>query len=426
MGFDGEGGMSRAWADPPEAPHALVLSGGAGNAAYEAGVMQALAGSECAVTGYRPLDPLILSGTSAGAFHAALIASWPEYPFSSIADYLVELWRNRIADGPQTCGNGVYRFRGDPRPIFDSRCQSKREREFVELLQDTASIGSEAVDRIDYLSGEQTTAVGKILQFLDLSTFVSSYPFRSLLASTLRPAAIRASNRLLRIAVTQWSKGTVQIFSNVDMTDEQTDLIVSASAAIPGFFPPVVLDGEYYVDGGVVMDTPLLPAIEAGAQVLHVIYQDSNVATIPFEKFRSFLSAFDRMYAIMKARVLDQDIEVARRVNVGLNLLEDLERGTIGVPRPYRSILSAAGSLLDPQNAGRQPYRKLTIHRYQPRQDLGGVSGLLNFQLDRVESLIRMGYQDAVHHDCHEAECVLPGGEADPPRQKAAQARARL
>ena len=46
---------------------------------------------------------------------------------------------------------------------------------------------------------------------------------------------------------------------------------VMASAAIPGVFTPVVIDGVAYMDGGVVNNTPLSHAVELGADVVWVL-----------------------------------------------------------------------------------------------------------------------------------------------------------
>jgi NTE family protein len=46
---------------------------------------------------------------------------------------------------------------------------------------------------------------------------------------------------------------------------------VLASAAIPGVFPPVSVDGRSFVDGGVSAHVPLLPARDLGAQTMVVL-----------------------------------------------------------------------------------------------------------------------------------------------------------
>lgn len=46
---------------------------------------------------------------------------------------------------------------------------------------------------------------------------------------------------------------------------------VMASAAIPGLFPPVVIDGEHFYDGGLVNSIPLDRAVASGAREIYVL-----------------------------------------------------------------------------------------------------------------------------------------------------------
>ncbi|HZT96928.1 MAG TPA: patatin-like phospholipase family protein, partial [Chloroflexota bacterium] len=48
------------------------------------------------------------------------------------------------------------------------------------------------------------------------------------------------------------------------------DALVS-SAAIPGVFPPVVIGGQTLVDGGVLNNAPISPAVQAGADKVYVL-----------------------------------------------------------------------------------------------------------------------------------------------------------
>lgn len=61
---------------------------------------------------------------------------------------------------------------------------------------------------------------------------------------------------------------------------------VLASCAVPGLFPPVVLDGRHYVDGGLVHSIPLGRAVQLGATEIYVmqvgrIEQDLAPPTTP-------------------------------------------------------------------------------------------------------------------------------------------------
>lgn len=46
---------------------------------------------------------------------------------------------------------------------------------------------------------------------------------------------------------------------------------LAASSAIPGVFPPVVIDGQHLVDGGIVDNAPISVAVEAGADTVYVL-----------------------------------------------------------------------------------------------------------------------------------------------------------
>ncbi len=46
---------------------------------------------------------------------------------------------------------------------------------------------------------------------------------------------------------------------------------VMASCAVPGLLPPVRIDGEHYVDGGIVNSIPVGRAVELGARTVYVL-----------------------------------------------------------------------------------------------------------------------------------------------------------
>ncbi|HVL34013.1 MAG TPA: patatin-like phospholipase family protein [Actinomycetota bacterium] len=46
---------------------------------------------------------------------------------------------------------------------------------------------------------------------------------------------------------------------------------ILASSALPGIFPPVLVDGELYVDGGVVNNVPISRAVALGATTVYVL-----------------------------------------------------------------------------------------------------------------------------------------------------------
>ncbi|GIU84581.1 MAG: hypothetical protein KatS3mg008_1356 [Acidimicrobiales bacterium] len=54
--------------------------------------------------------------------------------------------------------------------------------------------------------------------------------------------------------------------SEVRFSSGRIEPVLLASCAVPGMFPPVQIDGRWFVDGAVTANTPVSAAIEAGAQ----------------------------------------------------------------------------------------------------------------------------------------------------------------
>jgi NTE family protein len=70
----------------------------------------------------------------------------------------------------------------------------------------------------------------------------------------------------LHVVATDVISGTDVLLSSGDAVDA-----ITASASIPGVFPPVKIDGRYLMDGGVVNNTPLSHAVALGADKVWVL-----------------------------------------------------------------------------------------------------------------------------------------------------------
>jgi len=102
--------------------HAVVLSGGSSQGAYHVGVLRALLRGDSPATGYKPLRPDVFSGTSAGAVNAAALLGEIEAGNPDPVQHLEDYWLSRVARTGTSCGNGVYRFRGNPLAFADLGC----------------------------------------------------------------------------------------------------------------------------------------------------------------------------------------------------------------------------------------------------------------------------------------------------------------
>ncbi|HVR11195.1 MAG TPA: patatin-like phospholipase family protein [Thermoanaerobaculia bacterium] len=386
-----------------EARHALVLSGGGAEGAYEVGVVRALFEGASPATRKLPLLPRIYTGTSIGAYNAAFRAQdWAAG--ARAAGDLDEVWRRRIASSIQSCGNGVYRLRADPLRWVEPGCAAHPLDNLAATAGDAAYFAFYGLTRgLNLLLGKDPVDV-RLSELVDLSALFSSDPMRSLLAETIDLGRLAASPHELAIAATDWTTGRPVIFDKAQIAGPLGTDAIRASGAIPGIFPPVPLAGKLYADGALRMNTPLRPAIQAGADVLHVVYVDPDVADIPFPRLPNTLDTLYRVYVILVASHLNHDIFVAALVNEDRILAERLGIGAndgrlAGLPRLERVMQRARSG---------EPYRPLEIHRYRPRLPLSDLGGLLDFNARQVDGFIQQGYDDAVHHDCSAEQCILP------------------
>ena len=390
-----------------------VLSGGGANGAYEVGVMKALLNGASPATDYRPIDPRIYTGTSTGAYNAAIMASQPGTPAPAAVAHLERLWLDEIANTPRRCGNGVYRIRGVSE-VTDPGCWAQPFRTLLELGGDAALLGTFGlVKGAEFLGSDSSLSV-RFLSLVDLGAFVSETPLTRLLASTVSVADLKRSNKVLDVAATNWRDGDLRIFSRREIVYQVGTEAILASSAIPGIFPPVEIDGVPFVDGSVVLNTPVRPAIRAGAREVHIVFVDPLLEGIQFNPIPSSIDVFYRLLAILGAVQIRHDVERAAAINRTLKLIETgiLSEAAAASPSDRKLLgdfLAWGHEFIRRRLSGR-PYRRLTIHIYRPKIDLGGGEGLLNFDRDRLAKLIELGHQDAVEHDCAQAGCLVVGG----------------
>ncbi|HVS82132.1 MAG TPA: patatin-like phospholipase family protein [Pyrinomonadaceae bacterium] len=386
--------------------NAVILSGGGANGAYEVGVLKALFRGESASTDHRPIEPEIFAGTSIGAFNAALIVSLLASEGSEAVDQLERIWLEVIPHDKETGQNHFFRYRADPLEFFDPEVMFRNPvRPYIQLAEDSGYFAKDLYRRGLNFFLSPGRLEQRTLRLLNLSTILSNEPGYRLIKKTIRFENIRQTNKVLKIAATNWRTGDLKVFGNADLTDDIAPSAVLASTALPGIFAQVEVAGEYYADGGVVMNTPLKLGLDAGAEVLHIVYLNPDVRAIPLLPVADTIDTLGRTFAIQFASTVDRDIEVAEGINKGIEILEKAAKGAPLSATDTRPLIMAASKLARLKGTGE--YRKITIHRYQPVDVLGGVLGILNFDARRISDLIKQGFDDAVNHDCAANKCIL-------------------
>ncbi|MGY1726358.1 patatin-like phospholipase family protein [Geodermatophilus sp. SYSU D01062] len=145
-------------------------------------------------------------------------------------------------------------------------------------------------------------------------------------------------------------------FTDGDLVDA-----VLASCAVPGLLPPVEIDGEHYLDGGLVHSIPVGRAVTLGAATVHVLHvgridrplsppsRPWEVATVAFEiarrhRFTADLASLPEGVTVHVLPAGDPDPPGAANLRY---------RDFSGVPARIERARAAAGEYLDRVAAGR-------------------------------------------------------------------------
>jgi len=106
----------------------------------------------------------------------------------------------------------------------------------------------------------------------------------------------------IHVVATEVARGTEVVLSAGDSVQA-----LLASAAIPGVFPPVAFGGRLLMDGGVVDNTPIGPAVGLGADVVYVLPTEYRREGL--QPSRSVLGAAMRALSIMAEQRLLGDVD---------------------------------------------------------------------------------------------------------------------
>jgi NTE family protein len=381
----------------------LVLSGGGARGAYAVGVLQGIV----QVLGRRgvsraPFD--VFSGTSVGAICTTWLAAHADRPDMNV-EGLVERWE----------GLDLQRhLRLDPIGFFSGTPMAEL---FTRLRKREAlRIGRSVLD---------PRALEELIQ--------TELPF-----DRLHRNVARGIVRAVIVPALEIATGRTSIFAEIAEGNEfppsrdprrvvrpgpiRADHVL-ASSAIPVVFPARRIGRSYYCDGGLRFNTPISPALRAGAdRIVVVSLLHEGIAKLSGQSASDFESAYPStvflLGKLLNALLLDPvqyDLQILSRLNRVLATLEQsLDADAMA---RLQSVFKATRDL---------PYRKVDTLVFRPSVDLGAValeharsvrirstsSGILSW-LSRLGDQAESDFLSFVMFDGNFARRLIEIGRAD-------------
>lgn len=365
----------------------LVLTGGGARAAYQAGVLRAIA--EARPEGPCPFSAI--AGVSAGSLNGAFLAAGAG-DFRAVTQRMWDVWANVRTE-----------------EVFDTRAVA------------LAKLSLSWIRNLSLGGLFRDPEVNYLLDTAPLKDFVRRHlneedVYRNLTSGLIHGLAISATNYVTGTGVTffdgresiqPWYR-TTRIAIRTRLTSEH----VLASCALPFFFPPVKVEGSFYGDGCIRFNTPLSPAIHMGADRLlaigirhfRTVERTLELNRIPAADSPTVADITGVLLNAVFLDSLETDLERMERINRTVQLLHrgaapdaifELRNIPVLPIRPSRDLGSLAAELFD-----RFP---LALRHLLKGIGASGRTGwdllsYLAFDGAYTRRLLNLGYEDAQTH----------------------------
>ncbi|MCB0611842.1 MAG: patatin-like phospholipase family protein [Lewinellaceae bacterium] len=323
---------------------ALILQGGGALGAYEVGVIERLMEQP-------GFEPAVVTGVSIGAINAAALVGAREDPLLT----LKAMWEEFTVTSAFPVPEALEPYLS----IFGNKA-------FYQM-------------RSDFTAWPFWTSL------------YDTSPLRAILEKYIDFERLNKSDTKVAVTAANIRTGKIDVFDN--HRQKLTPEHIMASGSLPPGFPMTQVGTEWYWDGGLFDNTPLLPAIERLDVNPDIRKRLFIVKLFPSQgpPPNTMNEVFDRILEMIFAGKLSQDVETAGKINEYVDVIHSIDDLLNSIDNPE----AAADIRAQPGYRRLQQYKALQQITCIENQDPEIVTGPFDFSGKRIEQRMKAGYRDA-------------------------------